>query len=519
MPKLPTAATLRTLILAMACALATAILPGPWSRPADAASGVFRLTVVDADSGEPIACRMHLRTAAGQVRKVPKTVFWHDHFVVPGQIELNLPLGTYLFEIERGPEYLDQNGHFIIQRFADDSRTVELRRFVDMSEHGWWSGDLDVRRPTEDVQLLMQAEDLHVAEVVTWWNRMREPVALPAGEPLVSFDGNRFYHLLAGGHERPGGSWLYFNLPEALPPADGKSEVPPPTVFCEQARAHQEAWIDAACPFAWDLPMLVANDQIDSVRIAGGHLAREAVVPVRGGGKPRDARLYPGAWGDGRWGQDVYFHVLNCGLRIPPSAGSASGQSPSPVGYNRIYAQLDGELTYERWFEALRAGRVTVTNGPLLRPLVEGHPPGHVFRSQAGRPLELEIALTLSTREKISYLEIIKNGQVEHSVRLEDYSQTGRLPKVPFDGSGWFLVRAVTDVEKTYRFAMTGPYYVEFDYEPRISKRSAQFFLDWVYERARQLQLDDDAERAQVLEPHRRARDFWQDLVDRASAE
>src|SRR5439155_9501505 len=55
----------------------------------------------------------------------------------------------------------------------------------------------------------------------------------------------------------------------------------------------------------------------------------------------------------------------DCGLRLPPSAGSASGVLPNPVGYDRVYVHLDGELSYERWWEALRAGRVFVSNGPL----------------------------------------------------------------------------------------------------------------------------------------------------------
>ena len=38
----------------------------------------------------------------------------------------------------------------------------------------------------------------------------------------------------------------------------------------------------------------------------------------------------------------------------------------------------------------------------------------------------------------------------------------------------------------TYRFATTAPYYVEIGDQPRISKTSAQFFLDWVDERGRQ---------------------------------
>jgi hypothetical protein len=77
----------------------------------------------------------------------------------------------------------------------------------------------------------------------------------------------------------------------------------------------------------------------------------------------------------------------------------------------------------------------------------------------------------------------------------------------------------VTDNPKTYRFASTGPFYVEVDSRPRISKQSAQFFLDWVYERARRLDLQDPREREAVLTYHRAARDFWKQRVESANAE
>ena len=36
----------------------------------------------------------------------------------------------------------------------------------------------------------------------------------------------------------------------------------------------------------------------------------------------------------------MYYHVLNCGLRIPPVAGSGSGTNDNPVGTNRVYVLL-----------------------------------------------------------------------------------------------------------------------------------------------------------------------------------
>jgi hypothetical protein len=243
------------------------------------------------------------------------------------------------------------------------------------------------------------------------------------------------------------------------------------------------------------------------------------LLPNEADGKPRDKKKYAGPRGNVLWSQDIYFRLLDCGLRIPPTAGSGSGEALNPVGYNRAYVHLGSEFTYEKWWENLRAGRVVVTNGPLVQPKVNGQLPGHVFRAEAGQKLDFEIALTLSTRDPITYLDIIKDGHVEHSIRFDEYSKTGKLPKLQFDRSGWFLVRAVTDVPKTYRFAMTGPYYVEIGYQRRMSKQAAQFFLDWVYERARQIKQADAKLSGEALEDHRLARDYWQKLVSQANAE
>ena len=65
---------------------------------------------------------------------------------------------------------------------------------------------------------------------------------------------------------------------------------------------------------------------------------------------------YPEPYGHGRWVQDIYFHLLECGLKIPPAAGSGSGIAPNPLGYNRVYAYLEEPFDYDRWFEALVRG-------------------------------------------------------------------------------------------------------------------------------------------------------------------
>src|ERR1043166_7863213 len=124
--------------------------------------GRLVVNAVDKATGQQIAARMHLKDARGKIIKPPKVPFWKDHFVFDGSIMLDLPLGTYTSEIESGPEYKFQTGYFTLERNANDTKTIELQRFVDMKKEGWWSGDLHIHRPPADIELLMRSEDLHI---------------------------------------------------------------------------------------------------------------------------------------------------------------------------------------------------------------------------------------------------------------------------------------------------------------------------------------------------------------------
>ncbi len=497
--------------------------------------GELEIRAVDKDSGQPLAVRMHLKDAKGKPVKPPKIPFWNDHFVFEGKIVLSLPTGNYTFEMEHGPEYRVMSGHFQIDNGASDNKEVVLSRFINMKEAGWWSGDLHIHRDLKDIETLIRAEDLHIAPVITWWNdkNLWNDKSLPK-DPVVKFGDERFYGLLAGEDEREGGALLYFNLTHPLPISAATREFPSPLQFVEKARETPESHIDIEKPFWWDMPTWIANGQVHSIGLAHNHMHRDGILANEAWGKPRDMQFYPNPRGNGRWTMDIYFHLLNAGIRLPPSAGSASGVLPNPVGYNRVYVHCGEELTWEKWWENLRKGRVVVTNGPLIQPRVfctpataagqdvdpEGALPGHLFHVNEGESVELDIALNMSTRDKVHYLEVIQDGQVVHEVRLDEWAKAaGKLPPVKFTKSGWMVVRAVTDNAKTYRFAMTGPYYVEVGYKPRVSKKSAQFFLDWVTERAGRIKLEDPAQKAEVLQYHRQARDFWRKKVEEANAD
>jgi len=75
-----------------------------------------------------------------------------------------------------------------------------------------------------------------------------------------------------------------------------------------------------------------------------------------------------------------YYALLDCGFRLRPTAGTASGVHPVPLGFGRVYVHLDGKLNADAWLKGLNAGRSFVTTGPMLFVTLDGREPGIASR-------------------------------------------------------------------------------------------------------------------------------------------
>jgi hypothetical protein len=473
--------------------------------------GRVTLIIRDAVSAQPLPARIHLRDAAGKPVRSTTLPFWRDHFVCDGQAELEIMPGNYQVEIERGPEYSTAAGRFTVRVDERLALTNQIHRIADLASEGWWSGDLHVHRDPAQAELLLAAEDLHIAQFTTWWNRQNAWDSQPLpDQPLRQFPGDRFVHVMAGEDEREGGALLYFNLPKPVDITGATRQYPHSLVFAQQIRRLPGAWIEIEKPFWWDVPVWLAAGVGDSVGLANNHQQRSGMLDNEAWGRPRDRHRFPGPQGNGLWSQELYYQILNAGFRLPPSAGSASGVLPNPVGYNRVYVHVPGELTWARWWDGLRTGRVFVSNGPLLRCRVGGQLPGHVFKSEDGVPIELNLEILLNSRDPVKQIEVISNGAAVRRVPVNLDKSAQRAAKLRVTESGWFLLRAVADVPDTFRFASTGPFYVQIGGKGRrISKAACAFFLEWIRERIPQIKLPDPRQQADVLQVWREAEQFW----------
>ena len=512
-------ASLRRSVVAAACFAAIGVLSASLSA---AEIGKLQIAVAD-QRGQALPCRIHLADGAGKAVTAKNLPFWNDHFVCPGSVALELPAGTYRLEVERGPEYEQHAARFSLAGGEEKKIAVALKRIADLAAVGWFSGDLHVHRPVEQMELLMQAEDLYVAPTITWWNNRNlwSNRPLPT-DPVMRYPGPRFCDAMAGEDEREGGAIMYFRCGRPLAIAGSQREYPSPMKFIAEARKMPGVWIDVEKPFWWDVPVWLAAGAADSIGLANNHLCRSRMLENEAWGKPRDVACLPAPRGNGFWSQEIYYHVLNCGLRVPPSAGSASGVLPNPVGYNRVYVYVGQPMDYDKWWDGLRAGRSFVTNGPILLCKANGRLPGHVFTAPDGGEVKVELEISLFGRDRVPMLEIVRDGRIEQTVAPASPLAPAARARLSFRQSGWFLVRAIADNPRTFRFASTAPFYVEVGAaKRRISKGSAEFFLNWVDEREKRVaqKLGNQTQLREVLAHHQKAKEFWQELVKTGNAQ
>lgn len=463
--------------------------------------------------------RLHLSDSRGKPVLSETLPSWRDHLVMPGKAEFYLEPGAYSYVIEKGHEFVPVTGDVNVSADRVADVRARLTRRTNLRREGWWSGDLHIHRRVEDIDLLMESEDLDMAPVITWWNKHNPWLAVPVPkETWRTTSSGRFYEVMAGEDEREGGALLFFNLKQPLDITEASREYPSPSYFLKQIAAYSQAWIDIEKPFWWDVPLWLASGEVDSIGIANNHMCRSSMLENEAWGRPRDVEQYPNPSGNGYWTQEIYYHVLNTGHRLPPSAGSASGVLPNPVGYNRVYVHCGDEFDRGGWWQGLREGRSFVTNGPLLRVQAGGQWPGHVFKSE--NRLVVPLKIELDANDLISELEIIHNGKVLTSIALPPEHHHELQTRIQIDTSGWFLIRTIVDHSKTFRFASTAPFYVELDDQTKVvSRRSAQFFLDWVRERMERVKEPDPHRLEAILDYHRKAESYWQDILRSANTD
>lgn len=468
--------------------------------------GELVVEIVDSKTAEPVPSRIHLRNARG--RTLPSRGWGlaelDDHAYIDGSTTLGLKRGAYRFDLDPGPEYRTLAGHFEIERDANDIKKIEVTRFANLADEGWYSADLGVLRDLSDHEILERAEQLaYLANL--GWQRSKGNDWEPAGR--IAKGRQPAAGSSARWSDEGGVVWLHDPsgklTVEALPqPTDDSTQ------FLNEAKSN--GWLVFASATSWELPLWIAHDLIDAILVIDGWSDSKPGKAAKRAGRQPTERRFLNKRGTARWREAIYHQLLEAGIAIPPVAISGSGLNDVPAGSSRTYFFSREEPQRPSIWNGLLSGASVITNGPLLRPFVEGRPPGVEFQGEY--PREVQIGLNMATRSPVDYLEIIQNGQIAKSVRLMDWAAAGgKLPLLNFDRPGWFVVRAVTNDQKQYQFASTAPYYVG-NRGDRISTLAVQFFLDWLAEYAKRFEPTESASYQKSLV-------FWKNQLVNATAD
>jgi hypothetical protein len=172
-------------------------------------------------------------------------------------------------------------------------------------------------------------------------------------------------------------------------------------------------------------------------------------------------------------GVDHWYPLLNAGVRVPITGGSAKLSNRTPLGAVRTYARLaaDEPFSYAAWVAAVRAGRTFVTNGPLLTLTVDGQDPGVVLSLPADRKT---VRVRAEARSLIPFerLEIVHNGEALAAVEAGGSPTTALLEgDLELPTSGWLAARCREAAHSRTgqhppAAAHTSPIYVEREGQP-----------------------------------------------------
>jgi predicted TIM-barrel fold metal-dependent hydrolase len=483
----------------------------------------LRIQAVD-PAGNPCWTRLEVRGADGRMYqpaqgairdktahvKLTGEEWYKGHFVVEGEAALQVPPGKYTVIAERGPEFERKEIAVDVTDASPAGVRVSLRPWIRMNDLGWWSGDMHVHRPLEDVPALMRTEDLNLALSYTMWNTGQGSLNSwrdkPAPRETVEVVSPRHLHpFMNAEDERGGGAWMLLGLPGPLDMTPAEPWYPQGLRFVERARSLKPQggvlpWFECEKLIWWEVPVIMALGAPDSVSLLFNHFNQYGIHDAEAWGRPRDQALFPGPAGFVNYVLGLDYRYLNLGFRFALTAGSASGVLQAPVGYNRVYVHMDGPLTAANWFAALRNGESFVTNGPML------------FTKFRNRGARVEIEIDARSRDPIDRIEAIANGSVVETVRPDTGARNfQKTLAVDAANHSWMAVRCWQKDVPSIRLAHSMPFYLDGRWD---ASGDARYFVRWMDDLIDITNHEDKrfrlaSQREEVLAVYRKAREVY----------
>ena len=537
------------------------------------ASTPITLKILD-ENNQPTVAEFLVRDAQGRVypsqaKRTPPDFHFHPQVYRADGEKLVLPQGIYDLEVARGPEYYRQKLKLKVGK-KPITKTFHLKRWIDPSTFGWWSGDHHIHaagcahftNPSEGVLATDMikhclGEDLKIGANLTWGPGFdyqkqfftgavdkvsRYPYLLRYDVEVSGFGSHRSGHL------------CLLRLKKQIHPG-GDSKHHWPTLCLNTLKwAQKQGAVCGPAHSGWGLK--VSGEKLPTYEIPpfDGIGANEFIVDVTHKVPGPDGKLVPAVDflsmvdTPSIWELNIWYHVLNAGFRP-----RISGETDFPciygerVGLGRAYVKLDGRLNYDQWCEGIVQGAAYVSDGrshiidfqannskmgqgksevhiPKPRKVKVSAKVAAMLNEAADealmkKPLDqkpywhIERARTSKDSRKVK-VELIQNGYPVATRLLE---ADGKLQDLSFDvdiqQSSWLAIRI-------FPSSHTNPIFVHVDNKPiRASKRSIQWCIDSVEKCwSQKKKFIAEAEMKDAIAAYNHARKTYRQILSEAQA-
>jgi hypothetical protein len=421
---------------------------------------------------------------------------------VNGLFSIDLPAGALVrIEVVKGFAYKVVNA--TIEVYPEPGITeIQLQKWFKFPGDEWRSGDVHVHYIDPETALLeMQAEDLNVCNVLT--SDFTTDQGNFTGKPDPVSDSQHIVYVNQEYREDRLGHVNLLNLKRLIEPVKTmrKFHYPLNIQGLEEARAQggHVSWAHFAAWPGLEGPLAIVMNKVHSVELLS--TIEPFSEPTFVADVVPDLRMNSGL--------RLWYRLLNCGLKLPATAGTDKMSNWVTVGANRVYAQTKGDTTYQGWIDALGRGNTFISNSPFLFCTVDGKNPGDEI--SISRNKKIKITAQVWSQFPLDRLEIIANGKVIKegiiktgetyaaleiefaasescwiAARAHQFTEPDRdvgvsfMQRRDFGGGPTMLNKYYGTLRPETTFAHTSPTYVTVDKKPIRSKEDALYFVTYL---------------------------------------
>jgi hypothetical protein len=471
-------------------------------------------SIIDEATGERVAAKVQVLESTGRFvhpsNALLKVGSGPPFFYSDGSFDVDVMRGVTQVIVERGTEYAPVQMSVDVPNQGVEAVEIVLKRWTDLGNQGWHPGNTHIHydekesRPDERLSLDPRVEDLRMTAVSILKRRDLEYATNKYPVGMLTEFSSAHHYVECGEESRHNqepwrigyGHIMLLNLHNVVEPLSRgvlvdafEPDYPPLSFACDDARRQGGLVIWCHNGNGMEAPVAAALGKLDAFN------------------------LFDPFWNDSEY--DIYYRMLNAGLKLPASSGSDWFISSA----NRIYTNTGGAFDYESWVQALKDGKTFITNGPAVFLSVGGQEPGGEIEAQAGK--SLPAVIRWQSHYPIKRVELLFNGNIVAKKVFENGSTSGEIEAdVTALADGWIAARLASDVRDSFYqpvFAHTSPVYVKAGRDSQEKKDAAVWFdnaieqsLEWVNKKGR---FYNDQQRQEVVDLFREGQQVYKAII------